>query len=348
MQQEITTQNVFAFAQIIEAIQPWMVADDSLNEFYTSVGAVLDNVLGSNIIALQALRNPDIQNELLLRLMARLLGFEWKQAGTLDEDIIQLICQNITSYYSRNGSGSMFIKPPIDGSTPTDFVDSATFINTQTTSRIVSFILGTSIAVEQLWTKDYTTFYSTQEVRDLLGSFTYNDTVYSKMAGSNSKYRGMWDASTNVPYLVNGVGIQGDYYYCNVAGAVDFGNGLIDFNFGDQVGYTADDTWQKSEAGLWYLSPHVALSSVDSNTSINFLELIDLFYYLAPVTMVISIIKQRYFGDVKLYYNLNQVSTYKLKYVSSVEFGLMSGTAKLYYNVDQVSSYKLKYRASAV
>ena len=113
------------------------------------------------------------------------------------------------------------------------------------------------------------------------------------------------------------------------------------------MGYTADNTWQKSEAGLWYLSPHVALLSIDSNTSINISELIDLFYYLAPVTMVISIIKQRYSGDVKLFYNLNQVSTYKLKYVSSVEFGSMSGTAKLYYNVEQASTYKIKYRASA-
>ena len=67
--------------------------------------------------------------------------------------------------------------------------------------------------------------------------------------GATGNYKGLWDASTNDPFLTNGVGEDGDYYEVSVAGTVDFGAGEISFNVGDIVKYLAGK-WQKGEKPL--------------------------------------------------------------------------------------------------
>lgn len=324
----ITSQTVFAFAQILEAIQPWLVADPQYGELYTSMGAVLDNLLGDNLLRLQALRNPNVQNELLSRLIAALLGFEWDGISTLDEGVISKICQTITSYYARNGSGSNLIhKPFADG----EFYNPNVFLNVQTTARLVSFALQNSVIIQQLWTKDYINFYTLDELQVIFNNqFGYYDTIYSTLQSSGASYQGTWDAATNTPYLVNGVGTNGWIFYCIQDGIVDFGDGAIDFKAGDVVEYQSGK-WFKANNGVWYLSPHISIDVVDDNPKLQYAQLVSLFYYLAPVTMVIEVIKEKFSGVLRMYYN-TQSSTYKGIYFGTAKAPPLEATTRIYYN----------------
>ena len=67
----------------------------------------------------------------------------------------------------------------------------------------------------------------------------------SQLPSSVVTYLGTWNAATNTPTLVNGVGDAGDMYICNVAGTVNFGAGPVTFAVGDWVLY-GSGTWQKS------------------------------------------------------------------------------------------------------
>jgi hypothetical protein len=67
----------------------------------------------------------------------------------------------------------------------------------------------------------------------------------SQLPSSVVTYLGTWNAATNTPTLVNGVGDAGDMYICNVAGTVNFGAGPVVFAVGDWVLY-GSGTWQKS------------------------------------------------------------------------------------------------------
>lgn len=57
------------------------------------------------------------------------------------------------------------------------------------------------------------------------------------------KRLGTWNASSNTPELLQGVGTRGDYYVVTTSGSYDFGNGLIRFNQGDWVIFTG---------GIWH------------------------------------------------------------------------------------------------
>lgn len=62
-------------------------------------------------------------------------------------------------------------------------------------------------------------------------------------------YKGLWDASTNTPFLTNGTGEDGDYYEVSVGGTVNFGDGDIIFVAGDTVAYSRGK-WQKGDKPL--------------------------------------------------------------------------------------------------
>ena len=71
---------------------------------------------------------------------------------------------------------------------------------------------------------------------------------YAQLPESAIEYKGNWNASTNTPTLVNGTGTKGDFYICNVAGTVDFGDGAISFLVNDRVIYDGT-VWSKLSAG---------------------------------------------------------------------------------------------------
>lgn len=54
---------------------------------------------------------------------------------------------------------------------------------------------------------------------------------------------GDWDASTNTPFLEDGVGNDGMVYVCQVPGTVDFGSGEYEFKVGDWAVYGANGKW---------------------------------------------------------------------------------------------------------
>jgi hypothetical protein len=59
------------------------------------------------------------------------------------------------------------------------------------------------------------------------------------------EFKGVWNAATNTPTLVDGTGNAGDVYLCNVAGTVNFGAGPIAFAVGDYAVYTGT-VWARS------------------------------------------------------------------------------------------------------
>lgn len=68
------------------------------------------------------------------------------------------------------------------------------------------------------------------------------DLINIKTSGN---YKGLWDASTNTPFLTNGVGTEGDWYEVSVGGTVNFGAGDFVFSEGDTVSYI-DGNWEKA------------------------------------------------------------------------------------------------------
>jgi len=299
--QPLPTQTIFSFSEIATAVQPWLQADVNSSELYAAIGLTLDTLLGTQAQRFEFLRNPLMLDDKLLTLMAQFLGFQWEGISTLDTSTLQKLCQTISSYYARNGAGSvvLFKQPLVERplglengagaeillesggellvlgenileynaelenkngdillqdtgnllfNVPAPFFNDTTFQNTQTTARIVSFLLGNAIVIEQLWTQDYTSFYTTKEVELQIGhQLTYEDTIYSRI---------------------------------NVTA-----------NTIDVVG-----------PNLWYLTPHVQISILESNSVITYGDLISLFYYLAPVTMVIESVYEKYISQSQLYY----------------------------------------------
>ena len=61
-------------------------------------------------------------------------------------------------------------------------------------------------------------------------------------------YRGTWDASTNTPTLVDGVGTVGDVYIVSVNGTQDLGSGSVNYQVQDLVIYNGT-TWEKIGGG---------------------------------------------------------------------------------------------------
>ncbi len=54
---------------------------------------------------------------------------------------------------------------------------------------------------------------------------------------TGSEYKGVYNATTNTPTIINGTGANGDYHRVSVAGTQDFGAGPISFDIGDLVLY---------------------------------------------------------------------------------------------------------------
>ena len=75
---------------------------------------------------------------------------------------------------------------------------------------------------------------------------------YQQLPESTIEYKGTWDASTNTPSLVDGVGNKGDMYFCVVSGTVNFGAGrTVAFYIGDRVIYDGS-IWERLPAGGVY------------------------------------------------------------------------------------------------
>ena len=69
--------------------------------------------------------------------------------------------------------------------------------------------------------------------------------LVSQLPNSVMEFKGVWNAATNSPTLVNGTGNAGDVWLCNVAGTVNFGAGPIAFAVGDYAVYTGT-VWARS------------------------------------------------------------------------------------------------------
>jgi hypothetical protein len=87
--------------------------------------------------------------------------------------------------------------------------------------------------------------------------------LVSQLPNSVMEYKGVWNAATNTPTLVNGTGNQGDVYLCNVAGTVDFGAGPIVFFVGDQVIYSGT-IWQRASGATGSVTSVAVTESGDS------------------------------------------------------------------------------------
>lgn len=76
---------------------------------------------------------------------------------------------------------------------------------------------------------------------------------YSQLPESAMELKGLWDASTNTPTLVQGVGTNGDFYIVSVGGT-QFGE---TFNVNDRIVFVSDDN-------TWHRLPYTITSPVTS------------------------------------------------------------------------------------
>lgn len=60
-------------------------------------------------------------------------------------------------------------------------------------------------------------------------------------------FKGTWDAATNTPTIVSGVGVKGDYFVVSVAGSTTI-DGLSNWGVGDWITYNGT-VWQRVEGG---------------------------------------------------------------------------------------------------
>lgn len=121
---------------------------------------------------------------------------------------------------------------------------------------------------------------------------------------SNGKgdYKGTWDASTNTPFLANGVGTQGDWYEVSVGGSIDFGEGVIIFEVGDDVVYN-NGTWQRASNDLINdneISVNTTWSSSKILRVIDTGSVLDVFVYRGETDVLPSGSAPRQKGDVYL------------------------------------------------
>jgi len=80
----------------------------------------------------------------------------------------------------------------------------------------------------------------------------YSESYGGENGGGADKYKGNWDASTNTPFLVDGVGDAGDYYDVSVAGTQDLGSGPITFTVNDEVKYNGTRWFKRDKPEtLW-------------------------------------------------------------------------------------------------
>lgn len=70
---------------------------------------------------------------------------------------------------------------------------------------------------------------------------------WTQLPASIMIYRGVWNANTNTPTLVDGVGTQGDVWRVTVAGSRNLGSGTISFGVGDYATYNGT-AWEKSDS----------------------------------------------------------------------------------------------------
>jgi hypothetical protein len=91
--------------------------------------------------------------------------------------------------------------------------------------------------------------------------------LVSQLPNSVMEYKGTWNAATNTPTLVNGVGNQGDVYLVEGAAvggtAFNFGAGPITFFNGDQVIYSGS-IWQRASGSTGTVTSVAVTESGDS------------------------------------------------------------------------------------
>jgi len=74
---------------------------------------------------------------------------------------------------------------------------------------------------------------------DNITTFVTNGIISAVQTSLSGRLLGAWTPVTNTPSLVNGVGVEGDYYISTADGSCNFGAGLIAFTVGSVVQYHA-------------------------------------------------------------------------------------------------------------
>ena len=67
---------------------------------------------------------------------------------------------------------------------------------------------------------------------------------YNPIPLGSDLYQGAWNASTNTPTLVDGVGVLSSYYIVSVGGTQNLGSGAITFSMGDEAVYNGS-AWER-------------------------------------------------------------------------------------------------------
>ena len=151
----------------------------------------------------------------------------------------QLVDASVTNAKLANSSFTL------DGDTGTQQTvslgDAVSILGSASIDTVVSASDTITVSVDET----YVEVVSRKGASNGYASLDSNGRVPSAQLPSSAfEYKGNWDAATNTPNLVAGVGDAGDMYRVDVQGVQDLGNGPITWDVGDMALYNGA-TWDK-------------------------------------------------------------------------------------------------------
>jgi hypothetical protein len=148
--------------------------------------------------------------------------------------------------------------------TPANLTPSSAFV---TTPAATAFNTNTAITLDLAAQSSAGTYGSSISIPVITVNSQGIITAASSQATVGVTYKGVWNGTTNTPTLANGVGTQGFYYICNVAGTTDFGAGSITFAIGDWAVYDGA-TWSKVDNSQTTAVNNFTISGIPQYTTI--------------------------------------------------------------------------------
>ncbi len=144
---------------------------------------------------------------------------------------------------------------------------------------------GVDIALEETLTEKIANKGAANGYAPLDASSKVPVTNLPASAQTGSEYKGIYNATTNTPTLIDGTGTNGDFHRVSVAGTQDFGAGNITFDIGDLVLYDGTLTlWQKVDGSPDLVQSVNGFQGVVVLTSTNIAEGTNLYYTEPRVT----------------------------------------------------------------
>lgn len=234
-------------------------ATNKLNENFDNIEAAIENTLSRDGTAPNAMLAPlDMNSQQILNL----------PAPTTDNSAVRKIDLD-NAVISSGGSGGGGAVDSVNGKTgvvvlvPSDIGaavagSGVTSVNGQTGAvTAVASVNGNTGAVTVTPAGIGALATTARGAIDGVASLDSSGLVPSSQLPTSGSYKGTWNATTNVPTIVSGVGVNGDFYKVATAGTTTI-DGVSSWAIGDEIRF-GSTTWQK-------IANSAAVSSVAGRT----------------------------------------------------------------------------------